>query len=115
MTTNYLLTCSCCRRPISRCEWMDLPLVGAQVALPEDPFELQLRNCSCGSTLGVEVPRGATHVCREMVEIAGRLAMHARWHEGVLPYLRETWVTRARERSRDAAPLVEMPLYLEVP
>jgi hypothetical protein len=50
-----------------------------------------------------------------MVEIAGRLAMHARWHESVLPYLRETWVTRARERGRDAAPLLEMPLYLEVP
>lgn len=34
--------------------WLSLPLVGRQ-SFPGEPV-LELRNCSCGSTIGVELP-----------------------------------------------------------
>lgn len=48
-----------CGREICEGEWSDLPLVG-YVDVPEDeegPAErIELRNCSCTSTIAIEVP-----------------------------------------------------------
>ena len=42
--------CPCCTRVYSRDEWERLPHIGSTA-------DLELRNCRCGSTLAVEIPR----------------------------------------------------------
>ena len=44
--------CKVCQKSINASEWASLPLVGHQVDEYED---IELRDCSCGSTLGVVV------------------------------------------------------------
>jgi len=50
VTTTFPKQCSCCSRTLTHKDWEALPLVGFH----EDPVErLELRNCSCGSTLSI--------------------------------------------------------------
>jgi len=50
---DVLKTCSC-GREYTRAEWAQLYLVGYQV----DPEEtIELRNCACGSTMGIELDK----------------------------------------------------------
>ena len=49
-------TCSCCSRLITEEEWERLAYVGIQQGTDEIP-DLELRNCSCHSTLAIVVPR----------------------------------------------------------
>lgn len=51
METAFKL-CNVCRKSISASEWSSLHLVGHQVDEYED---IELRDCSCGSTLGLVV------------------------------------------------------------
>jgi hypothetical protein len=57
--------CTCCAATYSAAAWALLPFVGNQEAETEDgwPAVLELRNCPCGSTLGIELsgrtPRAA--------------------------------------------------------
>lgn len=48
--------CSCCGRPITEEQWEGLEYVGVQRGTEEIP-DLELRNCGCGSTLAIVVPR----------------------------------------------------------
>lgn len=41
-------------------QWADLPLVGEQRF--EDGVTMELRNCSCGSTMGIELPKSISWV-----------------------------------------------------
>lgn len=50
--------CSCCKRAISEDDWESMDYVGIQkgdadIGVPD----LELRNCGCGSTLAIVVPR----------------------------------------------------------
>jgi hypothetical protein len=54
-------TCSTCKRELSQAEWTNIPSIGHQVIPPyppeNDPGEvLEMRNCTCGSTLTVVEP-----------------------------------------------------------
>jgi len=51
--------CTCCFKDFSRAEWERLPSLGAPMVSEEDGwiFSVQLKNCSCGSTLGAETRR----------------------------------------------------------
>lgn len=46
-------TCTSCRRPLSKEDWLALPLCGIQPILGSPDGEFELRNCGCGSTLSV--------------------------------------------------------------
>lgn len=48
--------CTCCGKAYDACAWAELPLVGFQFSEDESgAYELTLKNCTCGSTIGVEV------------------------------------------------------------
>ena len=50
--------CGCCGRAYDAAHWPVLPLVGyVGAASGEETQVLELRNCACGSTLGLDVPR----------------------------------------------------------
>ena len=51
MHARWAKTCSCCGKLYQWLEWMELALVGDW---DWADMHLQLRNCECGSTLGVE-------------------------------------------------------------
>lgn len=50
-----LKTCTCCGRQHDAASWAALPLKGYVGVVAR--VTLELRNCTCGSTLAVEVPR----------------------------------------------------------
>ena len=50
--------CTCCGRILSYMEWLALPLQGLQRDIEDEqgrPMVLELRNCSCGTTLATRV------------------------------------------------------------
>lgn len=48
-------TCTCCKKTHSHEEWLKLPFVGSMLTGDETgTYSLEMRNCSCGSTLGIE-------------------------------------------------------------
>lgn len=48
--------CPCCARTYDASAWAALPLLGVQRSEDESGrYELTLKNCDCGSTIGVEV------------------------------------------------------------
>lgn len=48
-------TCKCCKRTFTSTQWADLPIKGYQDDrdVYEDGELIELRNCSCGTTLAV--------------------------------------------------------------
>jgi len=47
--------CPCCVRAFTAADWARLPLLGDMLSEDETgTYRLELRNCSCGSTLAVE-------------------------------------------------------------
>jgi hypothetical protein len=89
-----LLTCTCCGTEITRAEWLGLRLIGPQES-PGDPWELELRNCRCGTTLSLPVPIGAARrLRREVAILTGRLAVCHKWHEAAFDYMRPSWAVR---------------------
>jgi hypothetical protein len=58
--------CTCCAATYSAPAWALLPFVGNQEAETEDgwPAVLELRNCPCGSTLGIELSGRAPRAAR---------------------------------------------------
>jgi len=57
-------TCSCCGRTFDAAAWAKLPLVGHQ---DFDEERLELRSCTCRSTLAVQVP--AAPLLRELARL----------------------------------------------
>lgn len=51
-------TCACGASYTPR-SWKRLHFVGVQAGVSAVPFDLELRDCTCGSTLGLKVPRAA--------------------------------------------------------
>lgn len=54
--------CTCCGAEMTRAQWEACKLIGYQPQFGDDGEEdracrLELRNCTCGTTLSVEVPR----------------------------------------------------------
>lgn len=53
----FLKTCNCCRETYDQSQWDDLASLGSVGPYEEDDgtlVELEMKNCACGSTLGVE-------------------------------------------------------------
>lgn len=47
--------CTCCKAQYTATQWAELPLKGIQVSDDETGvYELALKNCACGSTIGIE-------------------------------------------------------------
>lgn len=51
--------CNVCGKNYTHAEWLNLPMVGRQTFTDDGP-DLILRNCSCGGTFAVEVPKGGS-------------------------------------------------------
>lgn len=48
-------TCGCCGQKHTAMAWASLPLKGTVVTSDEEgTYSLELRNCACGSTIGIE-------------------------------------------------------------
>jgi hypothetical protein len=58
--------CKCCGISYDAAGWLSLPRVGVQRGDVEQP-SLELRNCSCGSTLAVALPPWRVRVAAEEV------------------------------------------------
>jgi hypothetical protein len=57
-TVTQTKRCTCCGTSYSLQEWHELPLIGrmpVEMREPGEPAELELRNCSCGTTLSVGI------------------------------------------------------------
>lgn len=67
--TGELKTCGCCERLwVVGDSWELLPLVGYCGAASGDAKQvLELRNCPCGSTLAMDVPRESMEPVRRTV------------------------------------------------
>jgi hypothetical protein len=53
--------CTCCGRTFSKAAWAELPSLGVMPGenAAGEPCGLELKNCTCQSTLAVEVPAQA--------------------------------------------------------
>jgi len=58
MTAPIIKICSCCGKSYTRAAWKKLPLVAANYDVVGDGVEvLELRNCSCNSTISIVVTK----------------------------------------------------------
>lgn len=49
---RWVKVCACCGRPYTAADWARLEAIGTQ-RVPGAP-DVELRNCGCGTTLGIE-------------------------------------------------------------
>ncbi len=59
-----------CGKTHTEAEWLELSYVGEQPACDGEGTVLELRNCSCGSTISAEVNPGRTLVAAEKAKTA---------------------------------------------
>lgn len=57
MIAAVVKACRCCGKEHCAEGWRALPCIGV---MGDDEELLELRNCHCGSTLAIEIPRDAT-------------------------------------------------------
>lgn len=56
MSEEFLKICPCCGREFNFTQWVALPVDG-HMYFEDPPYRIQLRTCSCGSTMGIETDR----------------------------------------------------------
>jgi hypothetical protein len=61
-------SCGCCERQYTRPQWRSLKYIGVQDV--GDGEYLELRNCSCGSTLGMPTPMRTRLVDRDPIRLS---------------------------------------------